>query len=153
MNKLNNITRQELGIDMSSIIYGGAAGGVAAGLATFLKAEVASGIDYFLQITDFEKAIQKADLVITAEGSLDEQTMEGKGPVGVARKAKQRNIPVVILAGNIPLKPGEEMRKYFDGIFSIGHGVVPLNKAIKNTAADLKRTACELGNMLAFKEK
>ena len=153
LKQLNDITRQDLGVEMSSIIHGGAAGGVAAGLSAFLKTELVSGIDYFLGIMDFEKALKSADLVITAEGGLDEQTLEGKGPAGVAKKAKEKNIPVVILAGSIPREPGKEMRKYFDAIFSIGHGVVPLNEAIQNTASDLKRTACELGNILAFIKK
>lgn len=153
LKQLNEITKQDLGVDMSSIMHGGAAGGVAAGLSTFLKAELISGIDYFLDIMDFEKPLLDADLVITAEGALDEQTLEGKGPAGVAKKAKEKNIPVVIFAGNIPPEPGKEMRKYFDAIFSIGHGIVSLNDAIQNTATDLTRTACELGNVLAFKEK
>ena len=153
LKQLNSITTQVLGVEMSAIIYGGAAGGVAAGLSAFLKAELVSGIDYFLDIMDFEKALTGQNMVITAEGGFDDQTLEGKGPAGVAKKAKKRNIPVVILAGSIPLEPGKEMQKYFDAMFPIGHGVVPLHEAILNTAKDLKRTACELGNVLAFKEK
>lgn len=153
MKRLNDITKQDLNVEMSSIFHGGAAGGMAAGLSVFLKAELVSGIDYFLDVMDFEETIKDAELVITAEGSLDEQTLEGKGPVGVAKKAKEKNIPVVILAGNVPIEPGKKMHEFFDAIFTIGHGVVPLNEAIQNTPMDLKRTACELGNVLAFKEK
>ena len=153
LKQLNNIVKQDLEVEMSAIMYGGAAGGVAAGLSAFLKAELVSGIDYFLDIMDYEKVLKEADLVITAEGGLDEQTLEGKGPAGVAKKAKEKNIPVVVLAGNIPLDPGKNMHQYFDAIFPIGHGVVSLNEAIQNTASDLKRTARELGNVLAFKNK
>lgn len=151
--QLNKITLQDLNVDMSSLIHGGAAGGLAAGLSAFLKAELVSGINYFLQIMDFEEVLKKADLVITAEGSLDEQTLEGKGPAGVAKLAQKKNIPVLMLAGAMPMKPGKEMRQYFDALLPIGHAVVSLEEAMQNTAADLKRTACELGNILAIREK
>ena len=153
LQQLNNITRQDLNIEMSSIIHGGAAGGMAAGLSAFLKAELVSGIDYFLKIMDFEEVLKEADLVITSEGSLDEQTLEGKGPAGVAKLAKEKNIPVLMLAGAIPLQPGKEMRQYFDAILPIGHALVSLEDAMQNTAADLRRTGCELGNILAIREK
>ena len=81
---------------MNVIKHGGAAGGVAAGLATYLNAKRVNGIDYFLQLTNFNKALQKTDLIITGEGSIDEQTLEGKGPFGVAQKAKEKNLPVFI---------------------------------------------------------
>ncbi len=151
--QLNKITREDLNVDMSAIIHGGAAGGLAAGLCAFLKADLVSGIDYFLKIMDFEEALKGADLVITGEGSLDEQTLEGKGPTGVAKQAKEKNIPVLMLAGAIPLQPGKEMHEYFDAILPIGHAVVSLEEAMNNTAADLTRTACEIGNILSIRKK
>lgn len=151
LKQLNEIVRQDLKTDMSSLLYGGAAGGVAAGLCAFLGADLVSGIDFFLDRLDFEKALKDADLVVTGEGSLDEQTLEGKGPFGVAKKAKEFHVPVVVLAGAIPMKIEEKMHEYFKAIFPISHAVIPLEKAIQNTAADLKRTACELGNLLSLK--
>ncbi len=151
--QLNKITRKDLKVDMSSIIHGGAAGGVAAGLSAFLKAELASGIDYFLEIMGFKELLKDADLVITAEGSLDKQTLEGKGPAGVAKLAKEKKIPVLMLAGAVPLQPGIEMYKYFDAMLPIGHAAVSLEQAMQNTAADLTRTACEIGNILAIHKK
>lgn len=151
--QFDEITRQDLNVDMSSIVHGGAAGGLAAGLSAFLKAELVSGIDYFLEVMGFEKVLKEADLVITAEGSLDNQTLDGKGPAGIAKLAQEKNIPIVILAGAIPLQPGKEMHRFFDAILPIGHAVVSLEEAIQNTAADLTRTAFELGNLLAIREK
>ena len=150
--QLNKITKENSKVDMSAIIHGGAAGGMAAGLSTFIKAELVSGIDYFLKVMDFEKVLKDVDLVITAEGSLDDQTLEGKGPAGVAKLAHEKNIPVVMLAGVIPLKPGKEMRRYFDVILPIDQALVPLEQAMQNTAADLTRTACEIGNLLSIRK-
>jgi glycerate kinase len=90
--------------DMSAITYGGTAGGAAAGLYAFLNAKLVNGIDHFLELTGFDEALEKADLVITGEGSIDEQTLQGKGPFGVAYKAKQKGLAVVGLAGKVPLE-------------------------------------------------
>lgn len=151
LKNFNEITKKTCGVDMSSILHGGAAGGVAAALSAFLEAELVSGIDYFLDLMEFDEMLIDADLVITAEGSLDEQTLEGKGPFGVAERARIKNIPVVALAGKIPQTISSKMHEYFSAIFSIGHESSSLEKAIVNTAIDLKRTSCELGNLWASK--
>ena len=65
------------GTNMAVVKHGGAAGGVAAGLHAFLRARLVNGIDFFLDFTDFEKSLANADLVITGEGSIDEQTLHG----------------------------------------------------------------------------
>ena len=68
---------------------------MAASLRTFLNARLVNGIDYFLEATGFEKELKKADIVITGEGSIDEQTLQGKGPLGVAERAKEFSLPVI----------------------------------------------------------
>jgi glycerate 2-kinase len=146
-----NIILKQTGNDIAGIKHGGAAGGVAAGLAALLNAKLVKGIDYFLELTGFEKSLQKADLVITAEGSIDEQTLEGKGPFGVAQRAKEKNIPVIAVAGNVPLKTSAALQNYFDLILSINNEPVPLNTAIQNTAVNLQRTGKIIGDMLAIK--
>jgi len=151
LKRLNGTAKELLKVDMAALKYGGAAGGVAAGLAAFLNAELVSGIEFFLDTIFFDAELQKADLVITAEGSLDAQTMEGKGPFGVAKRAKNKKIPVIALAGQIPLQIENEMRDYFDIILPIGHAPVSITEAVQNTSADLLRSSCELGNLLALK--
>lgn len=152
MQRMNDISKQVLKVEMASFTYGGAAGGVAAGMAAFVNAKLVSGIEYFLDVVDFDKALQQADIVITAEGSLDAQTMEGKGPYGVAWMAKGKKLPVIIMAGQIPLKIEKELHNYFNVILSIGHAPTSIPVAIQNSADDLKRTSFELGNLLALKQ-
>lgn len=149
--QFNKIVKKDLGVNMDSFLHGGSAGGVAAGLAAFANAKLVSGISYFLDIVEFEKELKKADILITAEGKVDMQTLEGKGPYGVAEKAKQYNIPVIILAGQVPPTAGKELHRYFDVIFPIGHAPSSVEHAIKNTSVDLERTAFEIGNLLAIK--
>lgn len=149
--QFNAIVKKDLNIDMDSFKHGGSAGGVAAGMAALLNAKLVSGISYYLEIVGFEKELKNADLLITAEGKIDAQTLEGKGPYGVAEKAMQQKIPVVIFAGQVPGKMEKKLHEYFNVILPIGHAPSSIAEAIKNTAADLERTAFELGNLLALK--
>ena len=90
LTKLSNIIFKQTGKDISTIKSGGAAGGMAAGLAAFLNADLVNGIDYFLSLTKFDEALEGKDLVITGEGSIDMQTLHGKGPFGVASEGKTK---------------------------------------------------------------
>jgi len=149
--QFNKIVKKDLKVDMDSFKHGGTAGGVAAGLAAFTNAKLVSGISYYLDIVGFDDEIKNSDLVITAEGRLDEQTLEGKGPYGVAIKAMQHKIPVIVLAGQVPQKIGKELHQYFSAVLPIGYAPTSVDEAIKNTTIDLDRTACELGNLIALK--
>jgi glycerate kinase len=150
LTKLAAVTFKQTAKDMTGIKYGGTAGGAAAGLSTFLNAKLVNGIDYFLHLTNFEKALQRSDVVVTGEGSIDDQTLQGKGPFGVAKRAKEKGIPVIGIAGKVPLNPGKELRKYFDVLISIGHEPFDLQTALQLTNQNLKRTSMELGNLLVL---
>jgi glycerate kinase len=149
--KLCNIVYDESGKDMSMIKHGGAAGGVAAGLHTFLNAKLVNGIDHFLELTKFDHALKNADLVITGEGSIDTQTLKGKGPFGVAQKAKQYKLPVVGIAGKVPLVQYKNLEEYFDVLLPINSEAMDLSTAMQYTYKNLVRTARSLGDMLAMK--
>src|SRR5205823_1515803 len=122
LTKLAEVACQVTGKDMALVKHGGAAGGTAAGLYAFLNAKLVNGIDYFLELTEFDKALERCDLVITGEGSIDEQTLHGKGPYGVAYRAKIKDLPVIGIAGKVPVKPDTKMNAYFDILISIGNG-------------------------------
>jgi glycerate kinase len=150
LTRWRDVTLRQTVKDMSVIKHGGAAGGVAAGLATYLNAKLVNGIDYFLQLTNFNKALQKKNLIITGEGSIDEQTLEGKGPFGVAQKAKEKGLPVIALGGKVPLRPSDSLKEYFDVILPINNE--PLSPEIFQQAREnLIRTAAELGDILAIR--
>jgi glycerate kinase len=146
--QFNRIIKQSTGIDIGQLIHGGAAGGVAAGLHALLNARLVNGIDYFLDITGFDAALQNADLLITGEGSIDPQTLDGKAPYGVAMQAKKKNIPVFALAGKLPVQIPEELNSCFDKITGINEEPVDLTAAIKSTQKNLLRTGIRIGNNL-----
>ncbi len=150
LSRFNEITLAQFGKGMSALKYGGAAGGSTAGIHTFLNAQLVNGIDYFLKLTGFEASLQKSTIVITGEGSIDEQTLQGKGPFGVAQLAKQYNIPVIGIAGKVPLNPSAQLHAYFNALLTIGNEPAELEIAIKNTAKNLTRLGKEIGGMLAI---
>lgn len=85
----------------------GAAGGVGFAALAFLHAEIRPGIGYLLDLLGFGELVKDARLVITGEGSLDEQSLRGKAPVGVARAAAEAGVPVVAVCGRRTLTDDE----------------------------------------------
>jgi glycerate kinase len=149
--RLHDVALQHSGKDMAALEHGGAAGGVAAGLAVFLNARLVKGTDYFLDYAHFDEALQNADLVITGEGSIDEQTLQGKAPFGVAQRAKKKGIPVFGFAGKVPLARDGKLHEYFDVLLSINNEPLDLSTALRNTSRNLVRTARVVGDLLALK--
>ena len=127
--------------DVRSLVSGGAAGGLAAGLFGVLGATLESGIDLVLESVGFERALLGADLVITGEGLLDRQSLRNKGPCGVARWAQQRGVPVMALVGGI----ADDVRLAdfyeFAGIFSICRRPMSLEEAMQRCAELLESAA------------
>jgi glycerate kinase len=150
LKRLADVMLKQLGKDMAGVERGGAAGGIAAGLYAFLGARLVNGIDDFLTITGFDKVLGECDLLITGEGSLDEQTLNGKGPMGVAMRAKGRGIPVIGLAGKVPLETSSLLDRYFDVVLAIGNEPAELAVAMKATAGNLERTGRAVGNLLCL---
>jgi glycerate kinase len=153
LRRFADITEKQTGIKMAALKYGGSAGGAAAGVCAFLNAKLVNGIEYFLQITGFEEELQKSDLLITGEGSIDLQTLQGKGPFGVARQAKNKNIPVIGLAGKVPIEPVPELEQYFDILAAIGNRPADLTDALKHTNENLVRTSRVVGDLLHLGKK
>ncbi|UOZ10859.1 glycerate kinase [Amycolatopsis sp. WQ 127309] len=89
--------------DVSRVPGAGAGGGVAAGAIAGLGATVESGFDLIAGLTGVDAALDGADLVITGEGSLDEQSLNGKAPAGIAARARPLGVPLMALAGRIQL--------------------------------------------------
>jgi glycerate kinase len=87
----------------------GAAGGVGFGALVGLRAAFRPGVRVLLEMLGFEEALARADLVITGEGSLDEQTLHGKAPAGVAGAARARGVDVVAVCGRLAL-PAEALQ-------------------------------------------
>jgi hypothetical protein len=95
------VIQQQLGIDVRRMPGGGGAGGLAAGLHAFLKAELHHRFEIVMRFLDLDTPLQNADLVFTSEGCIDATTTRGKIPGEVARRAKVYGHPVVALVGMV----------------------------------------------------
>ncbi len=119
----------------------GAAGGCAAGLHGLLGAELVSGFELLAELSQLEEQIAASDLIITAEGRIDGQSLEGKLPVGVAKLAKKHHKPVIVLAGSI----GEHLDPLYalgiDAVFSIQNQPCTLEESMNSAAKLLESTA------------
>lgn len=129
------------GHNFSLLPGAGAAGGLGAALTGFLNAELRSGIDIVLDALDFDSYLHEAQLVITGEGRIDSQTIHGKTPIGVARRAKRQGLPVVAVAGSVSADAAVVYQHGIDAVFSIMQGVATLPQALQEASSNLERTA------------
>jgi glycerate kinase len=150
LSHFRDIALATTGRDMAAVRYGGAAGGSAAGLYAILNAELVNGADQFLRLTDFDTRLDRSDMVITGEGSIDAQTLQGKGPFAVAQWARDRGIPAIGLAGKVPAVSDPRLQAFFQVLLAIGNGPTDLQEAIRSTGAGLTRTAAAVGALLAL---
>ena len=88
-------------IDKAQSPGAGAAGGLGYALMQFMNARQRSGIELLTELTDFDRQLADACLVITGEGRADSQTVMGKAPMGILNRAKSHSVPVVLVAGQI----------------------------------------------------
>ena len=121
----------------------GAAGGIGFAFHAYLGATLESGIDIVVRESGLEKLIADADLVITGEGRLDEQTSMGKAPIGVARVAKKYGKTVIAFSGCVTDGAKECNANGIDAFFPIPRAPITLSEAMNpdNAYKNLRDTA------------
>jgi len=150
-----NMVKRDLKIDIADEKGAGAAGGLGGGLMAFLKGTLTPGVDIVIEKTNLRKIIENADLVITGEGKIDSQTINGKTPIGVAKLAKEYDIPVIAIGGYIADDGDIVHQKGIDAIFSIVNYPISMEKALdKNTSSFfIERTIGEIFRLIKLIEK
>ena len=138
------ICSEHFGTDFEETPGAGAAGGLGYGLMTFCGATLESGFDCVARVLGAEALISKADLVVTGEGSLDSQTLEGKTLFGISKLARKHSVPVYAFAGR--LADEDLLHAHFDGIASIVNSPMTLEQAIANAPLLLERAATRLAH-------
>lgn len=141
MQHYAEVIQRELGQNVAEVPGAGAAGGLGAGLMAFCGAELRPGFEVVAEAIKLKEKMTDADLVLTGEGALDEQTGFGKAPAGVAKMAKGLGVPVVALAG--ALRPG------YEALYEVGLTAAfsitpePMNEiaALKSAYGNLVNTA------------
>lgn len=135
------LIRAETGLDVAQAQGAGASGGLGAGLIAFAGATLHPRFDIVMQFLDFDRLLGSADMVITAEGSLDGQSPYGKVPCEVARRAAQLGIPTIALAGTIGKGVDQTFAHGISAFASILKRPCTLEEAIRDGERLLRRAA------------
>lgn len=137
-----NLITRDLGRSVHDIPGAGAAGGLGAGLLAFLNARIRPGAQIVLEAVELERFLPSANLVISAEGRLDDQTAYGKSVGAVATLAKRYHLPVLVIAGGLGEGYQEVYRLGIDGVMVLPDGPMSLEHAMER-ASQLTRDATE----------
>jgi glycerate 2-kinase len=149
LERFADVTAAALGEEHRELPGAGAAGGMGFAARAFLGATLRPGIELVMAQAGFEALLDDADLVITGEGQLDGQSLAGKTPVGVARAARGKGVPVVVLAGR--LAPGWQaaLEEGVTAAFALADGPMGLDEALERCAELLADRAESVVRLLA----
>jgi glycerate 2-kinase len=150
LDRYANVIARQLGKDVRAMPGSGASGGLGAGLYALLGATLHPRYDIVMQYLELDRLIENADLVFTAEGSLDYQTPQGKIPAEVARRAKQRGLPVIVLAGTLGKDAQINHQNGIDAFTSILSKPCSLDDAINDASSLLTNCAEEVTRTLVI---
>lgn len=146
LQQIAEVVERDLECDYRNKPGAGAAGGLGFGALAFLDAELKEGFPLVAEEIGLREEIEQADLVITGEGSLDDQSLDGKAPVGVARLAKKLGKPVAIFAGKIDQEMDQQ------GLFAFSRGLVDggasVEDCMSNAAEILTQTVRDAAEQL-----
>jgi len=142
---LAGLVSRDLGCDFRDTPGAGAAGGLGFGLLSFCGAQMRSGFETIAAILHLEEQIAASDIVLSGEGRLDPQTLEGKGPAGVAALARKHGKPVFAFAGAVADDP--RCGELFEGTFAITPAEMPLEEALRNAARLLEESVAQAAHL------
>jgi glycerate 2-kinase len=140
----STIVSEATGRDDAVRAGAGAAGGTGFAALALLNAEIRPGIELILDLIDFDRRVIGADLVVTGEGSLDEQSLAGKAPVGVARAAAGAGVRVVAVAGRLQLSAAQLREAGIAAAYPLTDLEPDLNRCIANASPLLRRMGAQI---------
>lgn len=144
------VVKKDLGKDIAHIEGAGAAGGLGFGFLGFLNSKLESGIKIILDEIKLEEVVKDADIVITGEGRLDNQTAMGKAPIGVAKLAKKHGAKVIAIAGCTTPDAVKCNEEGIDAYFSIVNKAMTIDEAMKkeNANQNMIETTIQIFNLI-----
>lgn len=142
LHHLAEIIKRDLGPDVEETPGAGAAGGMGAGSIAFLAGELQAGFSIVTDILALKTKVIEADIILTGEGKIDAQTLQGKTPYAVAQLAKAADKRIIAFAGYLGTGYRELYNKGFDSIFPIAEKPMTLEESL-STAPTLLANAAE----------
>ncbi len=135
---------KSLALAKTEIVGGGAAGGLGFALKLGLNAKMVSGIDYVLDLNDFDKKIKGATAIITGEGRIDEQSAQGKVISGILNRANKKGVPVFAIVGSVGVGVEKAYELGLKGVYSIINKPDSLENILENSKELYRQTAQSL---------
>lgn len=151
LGRLASVLQEETGVDVRHLAGGGAAGGIPAALHAVFGAELSPGMELVAEALDLAGAIAESDLVVTGEGSLDEQSLRGKAPGAIAALAHEAGVPVVVIAGSVTLTPEQLSRAGIAAAFPLADGATTLDELLRRAPELLRAASTRLGAHLRLR--
>lgn len=153
MQHLNQLFIQNFGTpDMNEIKGSGAAGGLAAGAVAILDAEIGLGVDFIMDKICLEEKIIHSDYVISGEGSIDNQSLEGKVIFGIASLCKKHHKKLIIVGGKVKLSKTEIEKLGYWKCYALVDKCLNTEESIKNSGKILEEIGTEIGIMISRKK-
>ena len=140
LRALDAAFQRDLGLSLAQMPGAGAAGGMGAGGVAFLGAELKSGIEAVLDMVEFDRTLEGADLVLTGEGRIDSQSVHGKVISGIAKRTKPRGVPLVAIVGGIAQGAEEAYDLGVTAMFGIDREAVAFSEYAHRTRENYQRT-------------
>jgi glycerate kinase len=146
LTRLADVVAEEFDFDYRDRPGTGAAGGLGFGLMSFCSAEIRPGFDVVAEAVGLESRMKGVDVVITGEGSLDRQTLEGKTPAGVARLARKLGKKVFAIAGRYDGL--QQVHELFDEVYQLARSGMSEKEQMKRAGELLRDKGREVAHDL-----
>lgn len=147
------IIKRDLCIDVSEVPGAGAAGAMGGAMLGFLRAKLTMGIQVILDTVQFEEIAQGADLIFTGEGKLDSQSLRGKVIIGIAKRAKAMEIPVIVVVGSADACLSDLSPLGVTAVFPTVHKVQKLEEVLHNSRENMEQTMDNILSLLNAQER
>lgn len=139
--RLADLFATELGVQVKHIPGSGAAGGAGAGVLAFLGGSLQNGANLILEASGFREHLQKADILISGEGKIDESSLHGKLLASLRQEAKRSNKKLIVFCGSTSMTEAQLKASELEAIIPVSTGEEKLEMALKNTARNLQQAA------------
>lgn len=134
--------------DVDKIPGAGAAGGLGAGCCAFLNAEIRSGVDFFMELTKLKTAIKNADLIISGEGKIDQQSLQGKVISGVSKVCIKYRKHLILVAGQSTISQAKLKNLGVSKLVTLASYCDDMDTSVRNAGFILKKIGQNIGKTL-----
>jgi glycerate kinase len=145
--------KNHIGMDLKDVQGGGAAGAMGAGMIAFFNSTLQMGIETVLDTVNFNEIINGADMIFTGEGKIDTQSLRGKVVIGVAKRAKNKNVPVIVIAGGADRGINQAYEMGVTSIFTINRLPEDFEKSRLKSEENMEATVDDILRLIKSLEK